>query len=271
MPKLSKKTLLKKKKGLKPTKNEPEKSLLHIISRKAGRGKNGKITVYHRGGGHKRKYRLIDFKRNKFDIPAEVLSIEYDPFRTCYIALIRYADGEKRYILAPEKIKVGAKLMSSLKRVALKEGNHMPLKYIPAGSSLHNVELFPGKGGQLGRSAGASIILNVVEGGYAQLKLPSGEVRKVKEDCSGTIGQLSNIEHNTMKLYKAGQSRWRGIRPTVRGSAMSPSDHPHGGGEGRSPIGLRRPKTPWGKAALGARTRKKHKWSNKMIIKRRKK
>lgn len=233
-----------------------------------GRSK-GKITVRHRGGGHKRKYRLMDFKRVKFDIPAKILSIEYDPNRSADIALVEYEDGQKFYILAAAGMKKGQEIISA-EKAALKIGNRMRLKNIPIGTAVYNVEMIPGKGGQIARSAGSSVYVMAHEGKYTHLKMPSGEIRIVQEDCLASIGQVSRPEHGLRKLRKAGQKRWLGIRPTVRGSAMTPRDHPHGGGEGRAPIGLKHPKTPWGKPALGYRTRKKHKKSDKFIIKRRK-
>jgi len=253
------------------TKKKPEKKLTRKLIRKAGRGHKGRITVRHKGGGHKRKYRLIDFKQtDKMDIPAKVIALEYDPNRSCFIVLIEYPDKEKRYILAPHNLEVGQEIICR-EKAALKTGNRLLLKNIPTGTQVHNIELLPGRGGQIVRSAGSSAQVLANEGGYTHLKLPSGEVRMVKENCFASIGQLSNPEHNTVVIGKAGRSRWMGRRPTVRGSAMNPVDHPHGGGEGRTGIGLRRgPKTPWGKLAYGVKTRKKKKWSNKMILKRRK-
>lgn len=252
-------------------KKKPEKKLTKKLIRKAGRGAGGRITVRHKGGGHKRKYRLIDFKRlDKIGQPAKVLNLEYDPNRTCFIALVEYPDKEKRYILAPDKLKVGDEVICQ-EKAPLKIGNRMQLKNILIGSQVYNVELLPGQGGQIIRSAGSSAQVLAHEGGYTHLKLPSGEIRMIKETCFATFGQLSNVEHNTIVLGKAGRSRWLGRRPRVRGSAMSPVDHPHGGGEGRAGIGLRKgPKTPWGKRAFGVKTRKKRKWSDKLIIKRRK-
>lgn len=253
------------------TKKEPEKKLTKKLARRAGRGHQGRITVRHKGGGHKRKYRLIDFKQiDKRNMPAKVTAIEYDPNRTCFIALIEYQDGEKRYVLSPDGLAVGQEIICQ-EKAPLKLGNRMMLKNIPVGAQVYNVELLPRGGGQLVRSAGASAQVLANEGGYVHLKLPSGEIRMVKETCLASFGQLSNPAHNTIVIGKAGRSRWLGRRPTVRGSAMNPVDHPHGGGEGRAPIGLRRgPKTPWGKLAYGVKTRKKKKWSNKMILKRRK-
>lgn len=252
------------------TRKEPEKRLLRPLLRRAGRSKSGRITVWHKGGGQKRKYRLIDFKRDKFDIPAKVMAIEYDPNRTCFIVLLNYADGEKRYILAPEGLKVGDEIISGEKTL-IKLGNRLQLKYIPVGTLVHDVELMPNKGGQIIRSAGTSAQVLANEAGYTHLKLPSSELRMVRNDCLATIGQVSNPEHGAVIIGKAGRKRWLGVRPTVRGTAMSPVDHPHGGGEGKAPIGLRKgPKTPWGKPARGVKTRKKKKWSDKFIIKRRK-
>jgi len=249
------------------TKSKPEKSLLLPLKRRAGRNNQGRITVRHRGSGAKRRLRLLDFKRDKFGVPGRVAAIEYDPNRSAYIALIYYADGEKRYILAPSGLGVGDTIMSG-SDAEVKPGNTLPLKLIPTGSQIHNIELERGKGGQLVRSAGSAAQLMVKEGEYALVRLPSGEIRRIGSDCSATIGQLGNIDHQSIKLGKAGRKRWLGWRPTVRGSAMSPRDHPHGGGEGRSPVGMPGPKTPWGKPALGYRTRKP-KASDKMIIKRR--
>lgn len=237
--------------------------------KRAGRSK-GKITVRHKGGGAKRLYRVVDFKRGKLDIPAKVRALEYDPNRTADIALIAYADGQKSYILAPFGLKVGDEVISA-EKVPLKPGNRMKLANVPVGTSVYNVELKPLGGGELVRSAGSSAQVLAKEGKYVHLKLPSGEKRLVLKESMASIGQVSRPKHNLKKLRKAGQSRWRRIRPTVRGSAMSPRDHPHGGGEGKQPIGLKHPKTPWGKPALGYRTRKKHKLSDKYIIQRRKK
>lgn len=249
------------------TRSEPEKSLLREKHSKAGRNHQGRVTVRHRGGGHKRQYRLIDFKRDKFDIPARVASIEYDPNRTARIALLVYADGEKRYIIAPLNIKVGDVLMSGPK-APLRDGNALPLSLIPIGAMIHNIELERGRGGQLVRAAGSSAQLIGREDKYAQIRLPSGELRKVREECLATLGQVGNLDHANIKLGKAGRSRWLGRRPTVRGSAMDPDSHPHGGGEGRSPIGMPGPKTPWGKPALGYKTRR-NKRTDKFIIRRR--
>ncbi|OPY59741.1 MAG: 50S ribosomal protein L2 [Pelotomaculum sp. PtaU1.Bin035] len=248
------------------TKAEPEKSLLEPLKKKAGRNAQGKLTVRHRGGGHKRMFRAIDFKRNKDGIPAKVVSIEYDPNRSARIALLNYADGEKRYILAPVGVKVGQTLISG-PDADIKAGNCLPLRNIPLGTMVHNIELYPKGGGQLVRSAGTSAQLMAKEGKYANIRMPSGEMRLLLIDCRATIGQVSNVDHENITVGKAGRKRWMGIRPTVRGIVMNPVDHPHGGGEGRSPIG-RNPVTPWGKPALGARTRKR-KPSDKMIVKRR--
>lgn len=250
---------------------KPYKALTKAVTRRVGRNKQGRITVRHRGGGHKRKYRIIDFKRNKFDIPAKVESIEYDPNRSAFISLITYEDGEKRYILAPQDLKVGDKIVTG-EKTPLKPGNRMVLKNMPVGTFVYNVELNPGKGGQIVRSAGASAQITAVEGGYVHLTLPSSEIRMVPENAMASIGSLSKPEYRFVNLGKAGRSRWLGKRPTVRGVAMNPVDHPHGGGEGRSPVGQRKgPKTPWGKKAYGVKTRKKKKYSDKFIIKRRKK
>ena len=249
------------------TKDKPEKSLLVAKKSKAGRNFRGKITVRHRGGGEKRNLRIIDFKRDKTDIPGKVASIEYDPNRSARIALIHYVDGEKRYIIAPVGLNVGDTVMSG-PNAEIKPGNSMPMKLMPTGTEIHNIEVQKGRGGQLVRSAGGSAQLMVKEGDYVLLRLPSGEIRRVHSDCIATIGQIGNLEHQTISLGKAGRKRHMGWRPTVRGSAMSPRDHPHGGGEGRSPIGMPGPKTPWGKPALGYKTRKP-KASDKMIVKRR--
>ncbi len=250
------------------TKKEPERSLLLPLKRKAGRSNQGKITVRHRGGGAKRKLRIIDFKRDKLGIPGKVASIEYDPNRSANIALINYVDGEKRYILAPLGLKVGD-VISSGEGAEIKPGNTLPLKLIPMGSAVHNIELHLGKGGQIVRSAGGSAQIMAKEAGYILVRLPSGELRRFDERCMATIGQVGNIDHSNVNLAKAGANRHRGLRPSVRGSAMTPRDHPHGGGEGRSPIGMPGPKTPWGKPALGFKTRR-NKRSNKLIVKRRK-
>ena len=250
------------------TKSTPEKSLTVSKNSKAGRNAQGKITVRHRGGGAKRKYRIIDFTRYKDGIPATVKSIEYDPNRTANIALICYADGQKAYIIAPNGLQVGAVLMNG-PEAEIKLGNCLPLAQIPVGTMVHNVELHPGKGGQLVRSAGNAAQLMAKEGKYATLRLPSGEMRLVPIQARATVGQVGNIDHELINIGKAGRKRHMGIRPTVRGSVMNPNDHPHGGGEGRAPIGRSGPMTPWGKPALGYKTRKKNKHSNKMIVRRR--
>ena len=250
------------------TTNKPEKSLVVSLKKNSGRNNQGKITVRHQGGGYRTKYRLVDFKRNKDGIPAKVMTIEYDPNRTANIALICYADGQKAYILAPYGLKVGDTLMNG-ETAEVRIGNCLPLANIPVGSSIHNIELYPGKGGQLVRSAGNSAQLMAKEGKYATLRLPSGEMRMVPIGCRATIGQVGNIDHELINIGKAGRKRHMGIRPTVRGSVMNPNDHPHGGGEGRTSIGRPGPVTPWGKPALGLKTRKKSKQSNKLIIRRR--
>ena len=250
------------------TKSTPEKSLTVSLNKTAGRNNQGKITVRHHGGGSRRKYIIIDFKRNKVDVPATVKSIEYDPNRTANIALICYADGEKSYIIAPNGLKVGDVLMNG-ENAEVKVGNCLPLSAIPVGTEIHNVELYPGKGGQLVRAAGNTAQLMAKEGKYATLRLPSGEMRLVPIVCRATIGTVGNVEHGLVNIGKAGRKRNMGIRPTVRGSVMNPNDHPHGGGEGRAPVGRSGPCTPWGKPALGLKTRKKNKKSNKMIIRRR--
>ena len=252
------------------TSQSPEKSLLVALKSKAGRNAQGKITVRHRGGGAKRKYRIIDFKRNKDGIPAKVSTIEYDPNRTAYIALVVYADGEKRYILAPAGLKVGDVIESGV-NADIKPGNALPLKNIPVGTVIHNIELQKGKGGQLVRAAGNSAQLMAKEGDYATLRLPSGEMRYVRIECRATIGTVSNTTNDIINIGKAGRKRHMGWRPTVRGSVMNPCDHPHGGGEGRSPIGRPSPVTPWGKPALGYKTRKNKKYSDRFIIKDRRK
>jgi large subunit ribosomal protein L2 len=249
------------------TKSKPEKSLLAPLKKKGGRSNQGKITVRHRGGGAKRRLRIIDFKRDKLGIPGRVAAIEYDPNRSARIALIFYADGEKRYILAPNDLNVDDVIKSG-EGAELKPGNALPLKLIPTGTMIHNIEMQPGKGGQLVRSAGAAAQLMAKEGKYSLVRMPSSEMRRIRSDCLATIGQVGNLDHRSISLGKAGRKRWLGIRPTVRGSAMNPSDHPHGGGEGRAPIGLPGPKTPWGKPALGYRTRKP-KPGDKMIVRRR--
>lgn len=248
------------------TKSEPEKSLLKPLKKNAGRNTQGKLTVRHKGGGHKRMFRIIDFKRDKDGIPAKVASVEYDPNRSSRIALLNYADGEKRYIIAPVGLEVGQTVVSGAD-ADIKVGNCLPLRNIPLGTMVHNIELYPKGGGQLVRSAGTSAQLMAKEGKHANIRMPSGEMRLVLQECRATIGQVGNVEHENVSIGKAGRKRWMGIRPTVRGVVMNPVDHPHGGGEGRSPIG-RNPVTPWGKPALGARTRKK-KPSDKLIVKRR--
>lgn len=250
------------------TTNQPEKSLLVPLKKNSGRNVHGKITVRHRGGGNRRKYRIIDFKRNKDGIPAKVATIEYDPNRTANIALLNYADGEKRYILAPVGIKVGDTLLSG-PEADIKPGNALALKNMPVGTVVHNIELKAGKGAQLVRSAGVSAQLMAKEGNKALLRLPSGEMRYVSIECKATIGQVGNVEHANETIGKAGRKRHMGIRPTVRGSVMNPNDHPHGGGEGRAPVGRPSPMTPWGKPAMGLKTRKKKKASNKLIVRRR--
>jgi len=248
------------------TTSEPEKSLLAPLHKKAGRNNQGKITVRHHGGGHKRKYRIIDFKRNKDGIPGRVATIEYDPNRTANIALINYADGEKRYIIAPKGLKVGD-VIESGPNVDIKIGNALPLENIPVGTLIHNIELKPGKGGQLVRAAGGEAqLLGKEDGKYVSIRLASGEVRRVLKACRATIGTVGNEDHELIKIGKAGRSRWLGRRPVVRGVVMNPVDHPHGGGEGRAPIGRKSPMSPWGKPTLGYKTRKKNKASNKYII-----
>ncbi len=243
--------------------------LLKKLKDSAGRNSQGRITVRHQGGGHKRLYRLVDFKQDKFDIPGRIESLEYDPYRTGFIARVVYVDGERRYILAPQEIKVGDEVITSV-NAPLKAGNRTPLKRLLMGTFVYNAELFPGAGGQLARSAGLAVQVLANEDGYTHLKLASGEVRKVPWDGYASIGRVSHPEHNLEVIGKAGRSRWLGIRPTVRGTAMNPCDHPYGGGEGKQPRGTRRPKTKWGKITGGHKTRNKKKWSNKLIIKRRK-
>ena len=249
------------------TTSTPEKSLLQPLKSNGGRNNQGRMTTRHQGGGHKRMYRVIDFKRDKDDIPAKVASIEYDPNRSANIALLNYADGEKRYIIAPYGIQVGDTVVSGAS-VDIKPGNALPLSAIPVGTVVHNVELRPGQGGQMARSAGSSVQLMAKEGKYATLRMPSGEMRMVLDRCRATIGLVGNIDQENINIGKAGRSRWLGIRPANRGVVMNPVDHPHGGGEGRSPVG-RNPVTPWGKPALGAKTRDRQKASNRMIVKRR--
>ncbi len=246
----------------------PEKSLLEPLNKKSGRNSYGRITVRHRGGGNRRKYRVIDFKRNKFDVPATVLTLEYDPNRSAHIALIQYEDGVKNYIIAPEGLAVGDTVISG-KDVDIVTGNALPLEHMPVGTIVHNVELYPGRGAQLARSAGNSAQLMALEGPYALLRLPSGELRNVPKECIATVGVVGNAEHANVKIGKAGRKRNMGWRPTVRGSVMNPNDHPHGGGEGKSPIGRPGPCTPWGKPALGYKTRSKKKASKNMIVRRR--
>ena len=252
------------------TASKPEKSLLAPMKKKAGRNAHGCITVRHHGGGHKRQYRVIDFKRNKDNIPARVATIEYDPNRSARIALLNYVDGEKRYIIAPNGLKVGDVVVSGPES-DIKTGNCLPIANIPVGTIVHNVELKPEKGAQLCRAAGASAQLMAKEGKYAQLRLPSGEVRMVLTTCRATIGQVGNLEHEIINIGKAGRTRWMGVRPTVRGSVMNPNDHPHGGGEGRAPVGRKCPVSPWGKSAHGGNTRKKNNVNDKFIVKSRKK
>ncbi len=251
------------------SKVEPERSLLRPLNKNAGRNSYGRITVRHRGGGNRRKYRVIDFKRQKFDVKAKVLSLEYDPNRSSHIALIEYTDGEKAYIIAPNNLEVGQEVMSG-PNADIKPGNALALSNIPVGTFVHNIEMYPGKGGQLARSAGNMAQLMAKEGKLALLRLPSGELRNVPIECMASIGQVGNLEHENVKIGKAGRKRYMGWRPTVRGSVMNPCDHPHGGGEGKSPIGKPGPVTPWGKPTLGYKTRKKNKKSNKLIVKRRK-
>lgn len=250
------------------TATKPERSLTESLKSNGGRNNNGRITTRHQGGGHKRLYRVIDFKRNKDAIPAKVATIEYDPNRSANIALLHYADGEKRYILAPKGLTVGMTVMSG-EGADIKVGNAMELRHMPEGTFVHNVELKPGKGGQLARSAGVSAQILGIEEKYVIIRLASGEVRKVLSNCRATIGQVGNEDHNLVNIGKAGRSRWMGIRPTVRGSVMNPNDHPHGGGEGRTPIGRKSPMTPWGKKAMGVKTRKNKQASTKLIVRRR--
>jgi len=246
----------------------PERSLLAPIKKHSGRNSYGRITVRHKGGGNRRKYRIIDFKRDKHDMPAKVLTLEYDPNRTGHIALVQYEDGEKRYILAPNGLKVGDTVVSGT-GADIKPGNALPMRNIPVGTFIHNVELYPGKGAQLARSAGVMAQLMAKEGAYALVRLPSGELRNIPVGCMATIGQMGNLDHENVKIGKAGRKRHMGIRPTVRGSVMNPCDHPHGGGEGKSPIGRPSPVTPWGKPAMGYKTRKKNHRTDKQIVRRR--
>ncbi len=249
------------------TRAKPHRPLVRGMRKRAGRNNYGRVTVRHRGGGHRRRYRVIDFKRDKLGIPAKVESIEYDPNRSARIALLLYADGERRYIIAPLGLRVGDAVMSG-PDAELRVGNALPIRNIPVGSQIHNIELEPGRGGQLARSAGVSAQLLAKEGKYAQVRLPSGEVRRIHQDCMATLGQVGNTDHGNIKLGKAGRKRWLGWRPTVRGSAMDPASHPHGGGEGRSPIGMPGPKTPWGKPAMGVKTRR-NKRTDRFIVRRR--
>ncbi len=249
------------------TKSKPERSLTRPLTKSGGRNAYGRITVRHRGGGHRRQLRVVDFKRDKVGIPASVAAIEYDPNRTARLALLNYADGEKRYIIAPLDLRVGDKVLSG-PTAEIRPGNCMPISNIPVGTLVHNIELYEGRGGQLVRSAGGSAQLLAKEGDYAQVRLPSGEVRLIRQQCTATIGQVGNVDHGNVKLGKAGRKRHLGVRPTVRGSAMSPRDHPHGGGEGRQPIGMPGPKSPWGKPTLGKKTRRNKK-TDKFIVRRR--
>ncbi len=252
------------------TKKKPEKRLLKPLKKKAGRGNNGRITIRHRGGGAKRRYRIVEFSAQNLDTSAKVIALEYDPNRTAFIALLQYPDNQKQYILAPQGLKVGDEIIYSVK-TPLTPGNRTKLKNVPVGTMVYNIEMIPGKGGKLVRGAGTGAQILAQEKGYANLKMPSSEIRKINNECFASIGMVSNPEHRFVKIGKAGRVRLKGRRPKVRGSAMNPCDHPHGGGEGRSPIGLKHPKTPWGKPALGVKTRKKHKQTNKFIIQRRKK
>ena len=250
------------------TTNKPEKSLVVSLKSKGGRNNNGRITTRHQGGGHKRNYRIIDFKRNKDGIPAKVATIEYDPNRSANIALLHYVDGEKRYILAPKGLTVGMQVVSG-KDADIKVGNCLEMKDMPEGTFIHNVELKPGKGGQLARSAGCSAQILGIEDKYVTVRLSSGEVRKILSNCRATVGVVGNEDHSLVNIGKAGRNRWKGVRPTVRGSVMNPNDHPHGGREGRTPIGRKSPMTPWGKKAMGVKTRKTKKASDKLIVRRR--
>lgn len=250
---------------------KPERSLLKRLTKQAGRNAQGKITVRHRGGGARRHYRMVDFRGDKFDISAKVASVEYDPNRSARIVLLVYVDGEKRYALAPTGLKKGDTVISSKKRVDIKVGNRLPLAFIPSGVAISNIELQPGGGGKLARSAGAAALVMALEGNTVSVKIASGEIRSVHKDCLATIGQMSNIENRGVRFGKAGRMRHKGKRPTVRGKAMNPVDHPHGGGEGNQPIGLKHPKTPWGKPALGVRTRKANKYSDSVVVRSRRK
>src|ERR1041384_7799169 len=249
------------------TTSTPQRSLTEAVRKRGGRNNTGRVTVRHRGGGHKRRYRIIDFKRDKFDVPAQVVSVEYDPNRSARIALLQYEDGEKRYIIAPLGLKVGDRVANG-ELSQLRIGDSLEIRDIPVGTTIHNIEMLPGKGGQLVRSAGSSAQLLAKEGKYAQVRMPSGETRLISERCMATIGQVGNTDHSNVNLGKAGRKRWMGIRPTVRGSAMDPASHPHGGGEGRSPIGMPGPKTPWGKPAMGKKTRVNRR-TDKFIVRRR--
>lgn len=251
------------------SKNAPHKSLTKRLKTRAGRNSQGRITTRHQGGGHKKLYRMVDFKQNKLNQAAKVETLEYDPYRTSFIVLIKFADGERRYVLAPNGIEIGSEIIAA-ESAPLKAGNRLKLKNIPVGYQVHNIELNPGRGGQLARSAGSYAEVLANSNGYTDLKLSSGEVRRVQWEGYASVGQVSNTEHNLTVIGKAGRSRWLGIRPTVRGTAMNPVDHPYGGGEGRQPRGTKRPKTKWGKITGGRKTRNKKKWSNKMIVKRRK-
>lgn len=250
------------------TKKKREKNLSLILNKFSGRNNQGKITVRHRGGGAKKIYRLIDFKQNRYDEPTEVIALEYDPNRNARIALIKYADNSKAYILAADNLKVGDKIMSSMNKIEAKIGNRMPLEFIPQGQNVYNIELVPGLGGKIARSAGTLVVLQNVEGKFAQLKMPSREIRLIRKECLASVGQVSNPDAKLIRLGKAGRKRHMGIKPSVRGKVMNPVDHPHGGGEGKHPVGMKYPKTLWGKHALGVKTRK-NKWSDKLIIKRR--
>lgn len=253
------------------TKQKPEKSLVEPLKKTGGRNNYGRVTVRHRGGGHKRLYRVIDFKRNKFDVPGKVVAFEYDPNRSARIALVEYPDGEKRYILAPLGMNIGDEISSSKESEAdIKVGNSMPIRYIPQGMMVHNIELIPGKGGQIARSAGSYVQILAREENYIHVRMPSGEVRLIRPECRATIGQIGNIEHEEQTMGKAGRMRWRGIRPTTRGVAMNPVDHPHGGGEGKAGQGNPHPVSKWGKPTKGYKTRKKEKYSDRYIVKRRK-